>query len=247
MKMIEVKNIRKSFGDLEVLKDVSFDVEQGDVVAILGPSGSGKSTMLRSLIELEKVDRGEIKIEGETLCTNGVYAPKRKKRAILNKMGMVFQHFNLFPHMNIRDNLMCACLCSKQGTKKELEKLAEELLAKVELSDKIDAMPAQLSGGQKQRVAIARALMRKPDIMLFDEPTSALDPELTKEVLNVIKQLSREKMTMLIVTHEIGFAVEAANKIIFLDGGYVAASGTPDEVVNNSGNERIMSFLDKVM
>ena len=246
-KMIEVRHIRKSFDGLEVLKDVSFEVEQGDVVAILGPSGSGKSTMLRSLIELEHIEDGDIIIEGEALCSGGVYAPKKKKKAILGKMGMVFQLFNLFPHMSIKDNLMCACLCANQGTKQELSQLAEELLAKVDLSDKADAMPSQLSGGQKQRVAIARALMRKPDIMLFDEPTSALDPELTKEVLNVIKQLSEEKMTMLIVTHEIGFTVEAANKIIFLDKGYVAASGTPDEVVNNSGNDRINSFLDKVM
>lgn len=247
MSMIEVKNIKKSFDDLEVLKNISFNVEKGDVVAILGPSGSGKSTMLRSLIELERVDGGDIIIEGESLCENGVYAPKKKRKAILNKMGMVFQHFNLFPHMNIKDNLMCACLCAKQDGKKELEKLAEELLAKVDLSDKIDAMPAQLSGGQKQRVAIARALMRKPDIMLFDEPTSALDPELTKEVLNVIKQLSEEDMTMLIVTHEIGFAVEAANKIIFLDEGRVAAIGTPEEALYNNPNERIKAFLEKVM
>lgn len=149
--------------------------------------------------------------------------------------------------MNIKDNLMCACLCAKQGTKAELEALAAELLAKVDLSDKAEAMPSQLSGGQKQRVAIARALMRKPDIMLFDEPTSALDPELTKEVLNVIKQLSAEDMTMLIVTHEIGFAIEAANKIIFLDEGVVAADGTPEEALYNNKNERIKAFLDKVM
>lgn len=247
MSMIEVKNVKKSFEDLEVLKGISFNVEKGDVVAILGPSGSGKSTMLRSLIELETIDDGSIIIEGEALCEDGVYAPKKKRKQILDKMGMVFQHFNLFPHMSIKDNLLCACLCAKQGSKKELEKLAEELLAKVDLSDKIDAMPSQLSGGQKQRVAIARALMRKPDIMLFDEPTSALDPELTKEVLNVIKQLSSEDMTMLIVTHEIGFAVEAANKIIFLDEGCIAAMGTPEEALYNNKNERIRAFLEKVM
>ncbi len=247
MSMIEVKHIRKSFDDLEVLKDVSFSVEKGDVTAILGPSGSGKSTMLRSLIELETIDSGEIVIQGEVLCKDGIYPPKKKKKEILDKMGMVFQHFNLFPHMNIKENLMCACLCAKQGGKEELEALARELLAKVDLLDKIDAMPSQLSGGQKQRVAIARALMRKPDIMLFDEPTSALDPELTKEVLNVIKQLSSERMTMLIVTHEIGFALEAANKIIFLDEGTVAADGTPEEALYNTKNERIKAFLDKVM
>lgn len=247
MNMIEVKHLKKSFDGLEVLKDISFTIEKGDVIAVLGPSGSGKSTMLRSLIELETTEGGEIKIEGEVLCKDGVYAPKKKKKEMLDKMGMVFQHFNLFPHMNIKDNLMCACLCAKQGTKAELEALAAELLAKVDLSDKAEAMPSQLSGGQKQRVAIARALMRKPDIMLFDEPTSALDPELTKEVLNVIKQLSAEDMTMLIVTHEIGFAIEAANKIIFLDEGVVAADGTPEEALYNNKNERIKAFLDKVM
>lgn len=246
-KMLEVKNLKKSFDGLEVLKDVSFDVSEGEVVAVLGPSGSGKSTMLRSLIELETIDGGTIAIEGRELCKDGVYAPKRERRAILDKMGMVFQHFNLFPHMNIRDNMLCAPLCSKQGSKKELEALCEELLAKVGLSDKIDAMPSQLSGGQKQRVAIARALMRKPDIMLFDEPTSALDPELTKEVLDVIKELSAEKMTMIIVTHEIGFAAEAADRIIFLDEGVVAACGTPKETLEETENERIRAFLNKVM
>lgn len=245
--MLKVRSLKKSFDNLEVLKDISFDVNEGDVVAILGPSGSGKSTMLRSLIELEEADGGSIYIEGEALCENGVYAPKKKRRDILSKMGMVFQHFNLFPHMDIMKNMLCAPECRKQGSRAELEKMAEELLKKVNLWDKKDAMPSQLSGGQKQRVAIARALMRRPDIMLFDEPTSALDPELTKEVLDVIKELSAEKMTMLIVTHEIGFAVEAANKIIFLDGGVVAASGAPEEVVENSDNERIKAFLNKVM
>ncbi|MCD8238927.1 MAG: amino acid ABC transporter ATP-binding protein [Clostridiales bacterium] len=246
-KMIEVKNLKKSFGDLQVLKDVSFDISEGEVVAVLGPSGSGKSTMLRCLIDLETIDGGSVLIEGESFFKDGAYAKKKQKKAILDKMGMVFQHFNLFPHMNITENMLCAPLCTKQGSKKELQALCSELLEKVGLSDKKDAMPSQLSGGQKQRVAIARALMRKPDIMLFDEPTSALDPELTKEVLDVIKELSAEKMTMVIVTHEIGFAAEAADKIVFLDEGVVAACGTPDEVLKNSGNERINAFLNKVM
>lgn len=246
-KMIEVKNLKKSFGDLQVLKDVSFDISEGEVAAVLGPSGSGKSTMLRSLIDLETIDGGSVIIEGESFFKDGAYAPKKQKKAILDKMGMVFQHFNLFPHMNITENMLCAPLCTKQGSKKELQALCGELLEKVGLSDKKDAMPSQLSGGQKQRVAIARALMRKPDIMLFDEPTSSLDPELTKEVLDVIKELSAEKMTMVIVTHEIGFAAEAADKIIFLDEGVVAACGTPDEVLKNSENERINAFLNKVM
>lgn len=245
--MLEVKHIKKSFGNLEVLKDINLKVEKGDVVAILGPSGSGKSTFLRSLIDLEKVDGGDIIIEKEYLCKDGIYPSKREKKAILDKTGMVFQHFNLFPHMNIQKNLMLAPLMQKKGSKEEIAELAEEMLERVGLLDKLYEMPKNLSGGQKQRVAIARALMLKPDIMLFDEPTSALDPELTGEVLKVIKDLSKDDMTMLIVTHEIGFAKEAANKILFMDEGYVTGFGSPQEVLENSENERIKAFLQKVI
>jgi polar amino acid transport system ATP-binding protein len=247
MPVIEAKNIKKSFGDLQVLRDISLNVEKGDVIAILGPSGSGKSTFLRSLIDLEQIDGGDIIIEGQYLAKNGVYPKADVKREILKPTGMVFQHFNLFPHLNILKNLTIAPLSNKQDSKVNLNKLAEEMLAKVGLSDKLHEMPSNLSGGQKQRVAIARALMRKPDILLFDEPTSALDPELTGEVLNVIKELADEKITMLIVTHEIGFAREAANKILFMDGGYVGAIGTPAQIIDNPPNDRIKSFLEKVM
>lgn len=247
MSLMQIKNLKKSFGDLEVLKDINLTVEKGDVIAILGPSGSGKSTFLRSLIDLETVDDGDIIIEDMALCRNGKYSPIKERRQILNKMGMVFQHFNLFPHMNIEKNLLVAPLCAKQSDKNSLREEAKKVLDKVGLLDKLNDMPSTLSGGQKQRVAIARALMREPDILLFDEPTSALDPELTGEVLNVIKELSDEKMTMLIVTHEIGFAHEAANKILFMDGGYVLAFGTPQEVLDHSDNPRIEAFLNKVL
>lgn len=247
MSLMQINNLKKSFGNLEVLKDISLTVEKGDVIAVLGPSGSGKSTFLRSLIDLETVDGGDIIIEGKPLCQGGKYIPMKERKQVLDKMGMVFQHFNLFPHMNIEKNLLVAPLCAKQADNDSLKEEAKKVLDKVGLLDKLNDMPSTLSGGQKQRVAIARALMRNPDILLFDEPTSALDPELTGEVLNVIKELSDEKMTMLIVTHEIGFAHEAANKILFMDGGYVLAFGTPQEVLDNSGNPRIEAFLNKVL
>ena len=243
---IEAKDIKKSFGNLEVLKSISLQVNKGEVVAILGSSGSGKSTFLRSLIDLETVDGGSISIAGENLCKDGVYVSKKEKAKALSKAGMVFQHFNLFPHMSIRKNLMCAPLLNKQGTKEEISKLAESTLAKVGLLDKIDAMPSTLSGGQKQRVAIARALMRNPEIILFDEPTSALDPELTGEVLSVMSDLAKEGITMLIVTHEIGFAAQVADKIMFMDKGYVIDYGTPEDVIINPKNERIKTFEEKM-
>ena len=246
MEMIKVENLKKNFGNIEVLKDISLTVEKGDVIAILGPSGSGKSTFLRSLIDLVNIDGGSIYIEGKALCENAVYPSAREKRKILEKMGMVFQHFNLFPHKNVGENLILAPKLAKQGTKTELYAMAKDMLKRVGLEDKIGEMPNNLSGGQKQRVAIARALMCKPDILLFDEPTSALDPELTGEVLNVIRGLSKEKMTMLIVTHEIGFAREAANKILFMDGGYVIGFGSPEEIIDNSDNERMKNFFAKV-
>lgn len=246
MSIIEVNNLKKSFGELEVIKDVSLRVEKGDVIAVLGPSGSGKSTFLRSLINLETVNGGDIIIEGEYLCKNGVYPSGKAIRKIISKMGMVFQHFNLFPHINIKKNLTLAPELNKQETTAKINEKAKQLLAKVGLSDKIDVMPNTLSGGQKQRVAIARALMRNPDIILLDEPTSALDPELTGEVLKVIRNLAEEGNTMLIVTHEINFAYEVANKILFLDNGYVADFGTPEEVLKNPKTERIAAFIQKV-
>ncbi len=246
MEMIKVENLKKSFGNVEVLKDISLTVEKGDVIAVLGPSGSGKSTFLRSLIDLVDIDGGSIYIEGRALCENAVYPTAKEKRKILAKMGMVFQHFNLFPHKSVRDNLILAPKLAKQGSHEELCIMAKKMLKRVGLADKMGEMPNNLSGGQKQRVAIARALMCKPDILLFDEPTSALDPELTGEVLNVIRDLSKEKMTMLIVTHEIGFAREAANKILFMDGGYVIGFGSPEEIIDNSDNERMKNFFAKV-
>lgn len=246
MEMIKVENLKKSFGNIEVLKDISLNVDKGDVIAILGPSGSGKSTFLRSLIDLVEIDGGSIYIEGEALCENAVYPHAKEKRRILAKTGMVFQHFNLFPHKNVRDNLLLAPMLKKQGTRDELNKKAMDILKKVGLVEKINEMPKNLSGGQKQRVAIARALMCDPDILLFDEPTSALDPELTGEVLNVIRDLSKEKMTMLIVTHEIGFAREAANKVLFMDGGYVLGFGTPEEIIDSNENTRIKNFFAKM-
>lgn len=246
MSIIEVKNLKKSFGPLEVLKDITINIEKGDIVAILGPSGSGKSTFLRSLIDLEEIDGGDICVEGKYLAKDGLYPSEKEKRKILNKTGMVFQHFNLFPHLNIKKNLMLAPLLAKQDTKDNIEKLAKKTLEKVGLSDKINVMPSTLSGGQKQRVAIARALMLQPDIVLFDEPTSALDPELTGEVLNVIRNLAMEGNTMLIVTHEVGFASEVANKVVFMEDGYIQAVGSPDEVIKNQTNERINAFLNKV-
>lgn len=246
MSVIEVNNLKKSFGDLEVLKDISLTVEKGDVIAILGPSGSGKSTFLRSLIDLEKADDGNIIIENEYLCKNGTYPSNREIRRIISKMGMVFQHFNLFPHKSIRKNLTLAPELNKQDKKSIINQQAIDTLKKVGLFDKIDAMPSTLSGGQKQRVAIARALMRKPDIILFDEPTSALDPELTGEVLKVIRDLADEGNTMLIVTHEIGFVSEVANKILFMDDGYVGDFGSPDDVLKNPKTDRIKAFLNKV-
>lgn len=243
---IEAKNIKKSFENLEVLKGVDLSVSKGEVVAILGSSGSGKSTLLRCLIDLESVDDGDIKIAGNYLCENGIYPKHKEKAQILSKAGMVFQHFNLFPHMTIKQNLMCAPLLNNQADKRTLEKMAVEMLKKVGLEDKLEVMPSTLSGGQKQRVAIARAFMRNPEIILFDEPTSALDPELTGEVLNVIAELAAEGNTMLIVTHEINFAAEVADKVLFMEGGKVAAYGTPDEVIKHPKNERIAAFFNKV-
>ena len=244
MSIIEVSHLKKSFGSLNVLKDVSFTVEEGDVIAILGSSGSGKSTLLRCLIDLEKIDDGTITVDGEIFVKNGVYMPNKIVKEATMKMGMVFQHFNLFPHMTVIKNLEKPAKIVKKLDSRAVKEQSHALLNKVGLLDKAEIHPDQLSGGQKQRVAIVRALMMNPEIMLFDEPTSSLDPEITKEVLHTMKQLAEEKMTMLIVTHEIGFAKEVASKILFMSNGKILESGTPDEIFNNPKHERTKLFLN---
>ncbi|MGF7047024.1 polar amino acid transport system ATP-binding protein [Paenibacillus sp. DS2015] len=244
--IIEVNKLKKSFGDLEVLTNVSFTVHPGEVVAVIGPSGSGKSTMLRSLVHLEEVTGGSIHIQSEALVEDGKYSSGAKIKSITSRMGMVFQHFNLFPHLNVQDNLELAPKFVKKESSGELRRRSTELLAKVGLEDKAKVYPAKLSGGQKQRVAIARALMMNPDILLFDEPTSALDPELTGEVLRVIKQLAEEHMTMIIVTHEMNFARDVADRVIFMDKGEIAEEGTPEQIFGNPQLTRTKSFLNKV-
>ncbi len=244
MSIIEVSHLKKLFGSLEVLKDVSFTVEKGDVIAILGSSGSGKSTLLRCLIDLEKIDNGTIAVDGEAFVKDGVYMPNKVVKNATMKMGMVFQHFNLFPHMTVLKNLEKPVNIVKNIDTKLIRDKSLQLLFKVGLLDKANAYPDQLSGGQKQRVAIVRALMMNPEIMLFDEPTSSLDPEITKEVLYTMKQLAEEKMTMLIVTHEIGFAKEVATKILFMANGEILESGTPDEIFNHPKHERTKLFLN---
>lgn len=247
MKKIIATNIHKSFGKNEVLKGIDLEVSEGEVIAVIGPSGCGKSTLLRCLNKLETVDKGTVVIDGEMLCKDGKYPDKEEVRRIACKMGMVFQQFNLFPHMTVLENLIEAPVNVQKRDKATVIKEAEVLLAKVGLSDKRDAYPLKLSGGQQQRVAIARALAMKPAIMLFDEPTSALDPELTSEVLKTIKELADEKMTMLVVTHEMGFAREVATKIVFMADGCVQVQGTPEEVFENKTNERLKSFLSIVL
>lgn len=243
MNIIEAKNIKKSFGDQEVLKDISFKIKQGEVVALIGSSGSGKSTLLRCLIELEKIDEGTILMEGKPLVENGRYSDKKAIRDLTAKMGMVFQQFNLFPNMSVKDNLMLAPRLVKKESAAILEERCQRLLQKVGLAPKANAFPALLSGGEQQRVAIARALMMEPEILLFDEPTSSLDPELTGEVLQVIKQLADEHMTMVLVTHEMGFAKEAAHRVIFMDQGCIEEEGTPDQIFNHPQKERTRLFL----
>lgn len=244
--IIEVKELRKSFGTLDVLKQVSFNVEPGEVIAVIGPSGSGKSTMLRSLIHLEDISGGTIRIQDQTLVDNGRYAGAADIRKMTDRMGMVFQHFNLFPHLTVQANLELAPKTLKKESSSVIRYRSLELLGKVGLSDKADAYPANLSGGQKQRVAIARALMMQPDILLFDEPTSALDPELTGEVLRVIKQLAQENMTMMIVTHEMGFARDVADRVFFMDNGEIAEAGPPEQIFGNPKLARTRTFLQRV-
>jgi polar amino acid transport system ATP-binding protein len=240
--MIEVNNLRKCFGDLEVLRDISTKIYEGEVVVIIGPSGSGKSTFLRCLNKLENVTSGDVLIEGTNISHNKVNI-----NHVRENIGMVFQHFNLFNNMNVLHNLMLAPIELKKADKKHSEEQARKMLKRVDLEEKADVYPAQLSGGQKQRVAIARALCMNPRIMLFDEPTSALDPEMVGEVLNVMKQLAADGMTMVIVTHEIGFAREVADRVIFMDGGYIVEEGTPQEVILNPKEARTISFLNKVL
>lgn len=245
MALIEVSKLKKSFGNLDVLKQITFDVNKNDVVAVIGPSGSGKSTMLRSLVHLENINGGSIAVAGDYLVKDGVYSKPQDIKRVTSKMGMVFQHFNLFPHLTVKENLEMAPRLVKKESSKEISKRSMELLEKVGLADKASAYPANLSGGQKQRVAIARALMMDPEIMLFDEPTSALDPELTGEVLQVMKDLAEEHMTMIVVTHEMGFAREVANRVLFMDNGEILESGTPQELFDHPKFDRTKAFLNR--
>ncbi len=240
--LIQVRNLGKKFGDLEVLKDISVDIYKGDVVCVIGPSGSGKSTFLRCLNRLEDPTSGHILFEDVDIVDKKTDIDKHRQ-----KMGMVFQQFNLFPHMTILKNLTLAPMKLQGRSQADAEKQAMELLKKVGLADRAQAYPNQLSGGQKQRIAIVRALCMNPDVMLFDEPTSALDPEMVGEVLNVMRELAEEKMTMVVVTHEMGFAREVATRVMFMDGGYFLEENEPKEFFANPKNERLKSFLSKVL
>lgn len=252
MQFIEMNQIEKEFNGQVVLKDVSLKMDKGEVVAIIGPSGSGKSTFLRCLGQLETINRGTIIVDGDILAKTeeggqAVYADKSTAQKILLRMGMVFQSFNLFPHMTVLDNIMVAPKMVKGMKEAEILPIAEELLKKVGLWDKRDMYPGRLSGGQQQRVAIARALAMNPEVMLFDEPTSALDPELTGEVLRTIRQLADEKMTMIIVTHEMNFAKEVADRVIFMADGVIQEEGRPSDLFNNPENPRTRAFLDNML
>ena len=240
--MINVENLSKNFGDLKVLKNISTTVNKGEVISIIGPSGSGKSTFLRCINKLEEPTEGHIYIDGMDLMDKNTDINKIRER-----VGMVFQHFNLFPNMTVLENLTLSPTMVKKENKEEAEKYALYLLEKVGLSDKASSYPAQLSGGQKQRIAIARALAMKPEVILFDEPTSALDPEMIKEVLDVMRDLAKEGMTMLIVTHEMGFAKNVGNRILFMDNGEIIEDCSPKDFFENPTNERIKDFLNKVL
>lgn len=252
MSIIRTNKLCKNFGDFEVLKDVDMSVEEGEVIVIIGPSGAGKSTLLRSLNTLETITSGEIYIDEKLFCKaeNGKIIDKMsdaEHKAHLLEMGMVFQRFNLFPHITVLENVMVAPMNVKHVPKAEAEKKAKELLEKVGLLDKADAYPNKLSGGQQQRVAIARALAMEPKIMLFDEPTSALDPELVGEVLNVMKGLAKAGMTMLVVTHEMGFAREVADRVVFMADGKILEVNSPDELFNNPKTQKAQQFLNSVL
>ncbi|HIY04639.1 MAG TPA: amino acid ABC transporter ATP-binding protein [Candidatus Anaerotignum merdipullorum] len=239
---VRVENLKKSFGNLEVLKEINLEVHEGEVVCLIGPSGSGKSTFLRCLNKLEEPTGGSVIVDDYDLM-----AKTSDINKIRENIGMVFQQFNLFPHLTVMQNIMLAPVDRKRMTKNEAEEKAKRLLERVGLLDKADAYPTSLSGGQQQRVAIARALAMEPDIMLFDEPTSALDPEMVGEVLDVMKKLAADGMTMIVVTHEMGFAREVADRVIFMDGGYIVEQGTPEEVFGNPQNKRTQDFLNKVL
>ena len=239
--MVHVENLKKNFGKLEVLKDISVDIAEGEVVVLLGPSGSGKSTFLRCLNQLEIATAGKILVDGNDVTDKHIDINK-----VRENIGMVFQHFNLFDHKTVLENIMMAPVELKKMTKEEAKEKGMQLLKRVGMDSKADCYPSQISGGQKQRVAIARALAMNPKIMLFDEPTSALDPEMVGEVLAVMKELASEGMTMVVVTHEIGFAREVADRVIFMDGGKVVEEGRPEEVIDNPKNERTKAFLQKL-
>lgn len=241
-KIIEVQNLSKKFGNNTVLKNISFDVKKGEVVSIIGPSGSGKSTILRCIVDLESITSGEVLIEGNNLSNKNV--DKKIKKEMLLKTGMVFQTFNLFPHMSVRNNIVKTLKVVKKLDTAEAENIAKKMLDLVGLSDKIDSFPNELSGGQKQRVAIARALALQPDIMLFDEPTSALDPELVKEVLDIIRKLKNQKITMLIVSHEMNFVREISDRIIVMEKGEILETGTSQQIFENPTSQRVKEFLN---
>ena len=250
MNLLEVKNIKKSFDDLEVLKDISMSVAEREVISILGPSGSGKSTFLRCMTMLEKIDGGSMEYCGKEAVNSDsgvpVYADKADLKEIKSYYGLVFQNFNLFPHYSVLKNIADAPIHVQKRDKDEVYAEAKELLRKMNLEDKGDYYPYQLSGGQQQRVAIARALALKPKMLFFDEPTSALDPELTAEILKVLKELAAEKMTMVIVTHEIGFARSVSDRVIFMDGGVIVEEGKPEDVIDNPKTDRAKAFLKKM-
>ncbi len=240
--MIEVKNLQISFGDLHVIKDVSIHIKQGEKIVVIGPSGSGKSTFLRCLNRLENPSGGTILFEGKDMTS-----PETNLDIPRRKMGMVFQNFNLFPHLTVMQNITLAPVTLGLKTQEEAEKEAMKLLDRVGLTEKANVYPSTLSGGQKQRIAIVRALAMQPDVMLFDEPTSALDPEMVGEVLNVMKDLAKEGMTMVVVTHEMGFAREVADRVLFMNGGYIEEEGTPEEIFQNPKSERLQQFLKSVL
>ena len=239
-KIIEVKNLRKNFGKNEVLHDINLTVNRGEVVSLIGPSGSGKSTILRCIIDLETITDGDILIEGKNL------KDRKLKKEILLKTGMVFQSFNLFPHMTVRNNIVRTLKLVKKSSVSEATKIVKEVLEVVGLADKIDNFPSELSGGQRQRVAIARALALRPDILLFDEPTSALDPELVKEVLDIIRKLKNEKITMLIVSHEMNFVKEISDKVVVLENGKILEKGTSKQIFENPESSRVKEFLNTI-
>lgn len=252
MSMVKVVDVHKSFGSLEVLKGINLEIKKGEVVCILGASGSGKSTMLRCLNHLERITDGEIYIDGELTDKRKndkdlMKIDPQKVQMLCANLRMVFQNFNLFPHLTVMDNIMISPLIVKKVTKDEVERKAYDLLEKVGLSDKVDEYPSRLSGGQQQRVAIARALAMEPKIMMFDEPTSALDPELVGEVLATMRKLAEEGMTMMVVSHEIAFAREVADRVIFMDEGVICEEGTPEEVIMNPKEDRTKSFLNKIL